>query len=91
MTALQLLAATSAVGVVLLAEGDRLSYDGPAEVLTDAVLAQFAEHKSELLALLTLDPAPWWVRLAIAGVDPGRPAHEIDWSARVWPEEQEAA
>lgn len=78
MSAIRLLAELSAAGVVLWVDDcHRLGYDGSAEALTDSVLAQLGAHKAEMFELLALEPSPWWVRLALAGEDPGRPSHEV--------------
>jgi hypothetical protein len=40
------------LGVELVPQGDRLSYDGPEEVLTDDLVEQIRAHKAELMAIL---------------------------------------
>lgn len=52
MTAQELLDYMRTSGVELWAEGERLRYRAPKGVLTPGVLADLAEHKAELLALL---------------------------------------
>jgi hypothetical protein len=71
MIAQELLTELQSLGVVLVANGGRLSIDAPKGIITPAIRAELARHKAELLALLapstpaaptltrpTLDAAP---------------------------------
>jgi hypothetical protein len=52
MNAQDLLHDLATRGVILSSDGDHLDVDGPADVLTDEMIATLKAHKSELLELL---------------------------------------
>ncbi len=54
--AIELLAELRALGVVLSIDDGRLAYDGPADVLTDDLLARMRDERDGLLAALTASP-----------------------------------
>nr|UYH37511.1 amino acid adenylation domain-containing protein [Myxococcaceae bacterium MCy9487] len=58
MTPSRLLRDLSAQGVELWAEGDRLRYRAPGNILTPAILADLKNHKAELLQLILERSAP---------------------------------
>jgi hypothetical protein len=56
MSAVTVIAALTGAGVRLWAEGDRLRYNGPAEILTDAKLAELTLLKPAIMAVLIGGP-----------------------------------
>lgn len=82
MSALQLLGTLAARGVRLASNGQRLRYEAPAGALDATLLEEVRAHKSELLALLSLEvrePAPQVFATVFdvgAAYDPARAACE---------------
>lgn len=58
MSAISLITDLEARGVEIHARNGELLLDGPANVLTDDIVADLREHKAELLAALQADPVP---------------------------------
>ena len=75
MSAAALLARLRALGVALATDGDHLTIDAPAGVLTPALLAELRGRKWTLLALLAAaEPAvAWRVAAMVASLPPAGP------------------
>jgi hypothetical protein len=90
MTALDLLSVARRRGIVLAPRGDRLGYDSPPGALTPDLRSALAQHKAELLALLTADPfaARWGPALDddVPGID--LPANSWRWVVAGWPHDR---
>ncbi len=82
MSAAALLGTLRALGVAVAADGEGLTLDAPAGVLTPALLAELRAHKRALLAYLAAGPAVAWrvaamrARLPVAGPLPFLVARE---------------
>ena len=65
--------------IQLTVQGERLTYDAPAGVMTEALLALVRQHKAALLALLTQEDAEWHdERAAILEYEGGLSRAEAD-------------
>ena len=68
MTATELVGSLRAKGVELWVDGTRLRYRAPSGTLDPSDVERLAQHKSELIALLTANPQDFF------HADPARPA-----------------
>src|ERR1044072_8026227 len=84
MTAHELIAQLQEKGVELKSTGDRLVIDAPKGTITPEVRNALAEHKAELLVILSRPPAPGTP--AVAGPPPAPHLLETPVERPPWPE-----